>query len=84
MGLSCTVLCGALYTACVDASGTVFWDCSQPCVHDSKFGEHSWESLQVMDATVIFYGRIKVTLCFSVWDFRLDMQITRRFAVLAA
>ena len=21
-----TVLCGALYTACVDASGTVFWD----------------------------------------------------------
>ena len=23
-----TVLCGALYTACVDASRTVFWDCS--------------------------------------------------------
>ena len=25
----------------------------QPCVHDSEFGEHSRESLQVMDATVI-------------------------------
>ena len=23
-----TVLCGALYTACVDASRMVFWDCS--------------------------------------------------------
>ena len=25
---SCTVLCGALYTACVDTSRMVFWDCS--------------------------------------------------------
>ena len=27
----------------------------QPCVHDCKFGEHSWESLQVMDATVLLW-----------------------------
>ena len=24
--VSCTVMCSALYTACVDASGMVFWD----------------------------------------------------------
>ena len=35
------------------------------------------------DATVLFYDRIKDALCFSVQDFQLDMQITRRFAVLA-
>ena len=56
----------------------------QPCVHDSEFGEHSRESLKVMDATASFYDRIKGALCFSVRDFRLDTRITRRFAVLAA
>ena len=29
----------------------------QPCVHDSEFGEHSQESLKVMDAPVPFYDR---------------------------
>ena len=41
----------------------------QPFVHDREFGEHSWELLKVMDATVSFYDRIKGALCFSVWDF---------------
>ena len=31
----CTVLCGALYTACVDASRTVFWDRSWRCLLES-------------------------------------------------
>ena len=55
----------------------------QPCVHDSEFGEHLQELLKVMDASVLFYDRIKGALCFSVWDFRLDKRIMRRFAVLA-
>ena len=55
----------------------------QPCVHDSESGEHSQESLKVMNGTVLFHDRIKDALCFSVWDFQLDTQIMRRFAVLA-
>ena len=41
----------------------------QPCVHDSEFGEHSRESLKVMDATASCYDRIKDAFCFSVRDF---------------
>ena len=36
----------------------------QPCMHDSEFGEYSWESLKVMDTPVPFYDRIKNALCF--------------------
>ena len=53
----------------------------QPCVHDSEFREHSRESLKVMHL-YRFTIQIKNALCFSVRDFRLDTQITRRFAVL--
>ena len=55
----------------------------QPCVHDSEFGEHSWEPLKVMDAPVHFMRGIKNALCFLVRDFQLNTRITRRFAVLA-
>ena len=44
----------------------------QPCVHDSKFGEHSRESLKVMHL-YHFMIKIKNALCFSVRDFRLNM-----------
>ena len=41
--LSCTVLCGALYTACVDASRMVFWDRS--LISEKKLApssKHNW------------------------------------------
>ena len=54
----------------------------QPCVYDSKFGELLWELLKVMHLNR-FMIEIKKAFCFSVWDFRLNTQITGRFAVLA-
>ena len=44
----------------------------QPCVHDSEFGEHSRESLKVIDAPVHFMIGIKNALCFLVRDFQLN------------
>ena len=41
----------------------------QPCVHDSEFGEHSRESLKVIDAPVRFMIGINNALCFLVRDF---------------
>ena len=40
----------------------------QPCMHDSEFGEHSWESLKLMHLHR-FMKVIKNALCFSVRDF---------------
>ena len=37
---------------------------SQPCVHDSEFGECSRESLKVVDAPVTFYDKIKNAVIF--------------------
>ena len=37
----CTVLCGALYTACVDARRTVFWDCSIWLRREKGWTSHS-------------------------------------------
>ena len=37
----------------------------QPCVHDSEFGEHLWESLKMMDATVLFMTGLKMLCAFQ-------------------
>ena len=50
----CTVLCGALYTACVDASRTVFWDCSIPLLAGESFDTCSKAAKLILADTQVF------------------------------
>ena len=58
VGVCCrTVLCGALYTACVDASRTVFWDrsviiiCGYSSIFIPRFWTFKWRKSRLIKLT---------------------------------
>ena len=50
----CTVLCGALYTACVDISGTVFWGPFSPPLARESFDTCSKAARLILADTQVF------------------------------